>query len=131
MFFILILERIGVRLYWDYTTRWFDMVLHFLGGFWQAMLFIWFFSIKDLPFLRPSLDPNDAKLIYKALFFVVLIGFLWEVFEFYAKNYIGLSPFDLLDSTSDMILDLLGGGFALLYFYKIIMPPGRNKIQSI
>src|SRR3989344_7483844 len=122
MFFILALERIGVRLYWDYTTQWFDAVLHFLGGFWQAMLFIWFFSIKDLPFLKPSLDPNDPKLVYKAIFFVILIGFFWELFEFYINNYIGLYPFDIIDTSSDMILDIVGGVLSLFYFYKIIMP---------
>jgi len=130
MFFILALNYIGISLYWDYTTRWFDMVLHFLGGFWQGLLFIWFFSIKDLPLLKPSLDPNDPKLIYKTIFFVLLIGLLWELFEFYTNNYIVGYPFDRIDTISDLFLDLLGGVLVIIYFFKIIMPIGPNEVQS-
>lgn len=129
MFFILALNYIGVKLHWDYTTRWHDMVLHFLGGFWQAILFIWFFSIKDLPFLKPALDPNDPKLIHKTIFFVLLIGLLWELFEFYANNYIGIYPFDIIDTSSDVFLDLLGGSVAILYFYKKIMRTNQNTLK--
>ena len=129
MFFILILERIGVTLHWDYTTWWFDMVLHFLGGFWQGMLFIWFFSIKDLPLLKPPLDPHDPKLVYKTIFFVLLIGILWELFQFYTKNYIGIYPFDIVDTTSDIFFDLAGGALALLYYFRRIMPAGKNEVQ--
>ena len=121
MFFILALNYIGISLHWDYTTWWFDMVLHFLGGFWEGVLFIWFFSIKDLPFLKPSLDPNDPKLIYKTIFFVLLIGLLWELFEFYTQNYIAQMPFSLFDTLSDIFFDLVGGFVAISYFYKKIM----------
>jgi len=106
------------------------MVLHFLGGFWQGLLFIWFFSIKDLPLLKPSLDPNDPKLIYKTIFFVLLIGLLWELFEFYTNNYIVGYPFDRIDTISDLFLDLLGGVLVIIYFFKIIMPIGPNEVQS-
>lgn len=129
MFFILALHYTGTYFYWDYTTRWFDMVLHFLGGFWEGMLFVWFFSIKNLPLLKPSLDPNDPHLTDKAIFYVLLIGFLWELFEFYANNYIGGYPFDIIDTFSDLVLDLLGGVLSLFYFLKIIMPISLNKVE--
>lgn len=128
MFFILALHYIGVRLYWDYTTQWFDMVLHFLGGFWEGMLFIWFFSIKNLPLVKPSLDINDPKLVFKVIFYVLLIGVLWELFEFYANNYIGIYPFDIIDTSSDIFFDLFGGIVFYFYFLKFIMLDQINKI---
>ena len=105
------------------------MVLHFLGGFWQGLLFIWFFSIKDLPLLKPSLDPHDKNLISKAIFYVFIIGVSWELFQFYAKNYIGLFPFDIVDTTSDIFFDLAGGALAILYYFKTIMISKKNKVE--
>jgi uncharacterized membrane protein YjdF len=128
LFFNFGLNHIGQGLYWDYTTWWFDMVMHFLGGVWVAFFFIWFFSIENLPFLSRPLHITDPKLPYLAMFFVLLIGFLWEVFEFYANNYIGIYPFDIIDTSSDMFFDFFGGGTALCYFFYRIMPSKQSTV---
>ncbi len=118
MFFILFGYVVGIKLHWDYITWWWDMIMHFSGGLWQGLFFVWFFSIKDLPFLKPSLDLYDKKLGYKLIFYVLLIGLLWEIFEFYANNYIGSYPFDIIDTSSDLFFDLFGGTCATIYLWK-------------
>ena len=129
MFSIYVFNLIGQKFHWDYTTWWFDMISHFSGGFWVSLFFIWFFSIKNLPFLKPTLDPNDPKLIHKAVCYILLIGLLWELFEFYANNYIGIYPFDIVDTSSDLFLDLAGGFLGLWYFSKKIMVSKENTVQ--
>ena len=108
MFFIFVLDLVGVSLYWDYSTWWFDMVLHFFGGFWVGLFFIYVFYIRK-QILKP---------FFHIIIFVLLIGILWELFEFYANNYIGKSPFDIIDTLSDIFFDLSGGLCAILYLWK-------------
>ena len=81
------------------------MILHFLGGFWVGLFFLYVFYVR-----KAILQPLSYVVI-----FVLLIGLLWELFEFYANNYIGTYPFDIIDTTSDMFLDIFGGFCAILY----------------
>ena len=129
MFFLIAFHYVGLKFYWDYTTWWWDMIMHFLAGFWEGLLFLWFFSIKDIPFLKPSLDFRDPKLFHKAIFYVLLIGLWWEIFEFYINNYLSMYSFDMIDTSSDVILVLAGGFLAISYFSKRIMSSGQNNVQ--
>jgi hypothetical protein len=135
MFLIFIANFLTLKFYWYSSIWWLDMPMHFLGGFWEGLFFIWFFSIVDFPFLKLSLDMMDFKLVYKTVLFVLLIGILWEFFEFFVNNYIGHDLFNTLDTISDIFFDLVGGTFAVFYFFfyfskkiKRIMPTEKNII---
>lgn len=129
MFFIFIADLLAKQFYWYFSIWYFDMFIHFLGGLWVGLFFIWFFSIKDLPILKLSLEKPDFKLIGKTLLFVLLFGILWELFEIYTHNYISHDPFSILDTVSDIFFDLAGGTFATFYFFKIIMPINESELQ--
>lgn len=105
------------------------MPMHFLGGVWEGWLFIWFFSLAEMPFFRISIDNLSLELVFKAILFVLLIGVLWEVFEFYTQMYAPHNSFDILDTVSDVFFDLAGGAFAVLYCIKRIMPRAGNKVE--
>jgi len=128
MFFIFIANNVALQFYWYYSIWWFDIVMHFLGGFWEGLFFIWFFSIKDLPLLKSPLNLNDPKLAFKTILFVLLIGVLYEVFEFFVHNNIGRDPFDVLDTVLDIFFDLSGGAFTVWYFFKRIMSVKENTL---
>lgn len=131
MFLIFLADTVAQKLYWYYSIWWFDMPMHFFGGFWEGLLFMWFFSSDFLPFswLKVHIEQFDLKLIIKTLSFVFVIGILWEFFEIYTHNYLGLDPFNIVDTTSDIFFDLAGGAFAILYFFKRIMGSSLNKVQ--
>ena len=100
--------------------------MHFLGGLWVGLFFIWFSSES----LRLSLAFKALTLvIFKILLFVFVVGFGWEVFEFLFNNYIAQNPFDFLDSTSDIFFDLVGGIVAILFFLKKTMLSNENKVK--
>ncbi len=95
------------------NTSWFDMITHFLGGFWIGTCILWFLPkyLPDLPL---------TKLIHKnkvlgILISILIIVFLWELFEFalvtIAKvNYgvrLDLQP-GILDTLTDIVLGVLG-----------------------
>ena len=104
IFSILVFNFIAMKLYW-YTSIWyFDMPMHFAGGFFLGMLGIYIFSLES--FLISN--------FYKIFLFVLVIGIGWEVFEVLV-NHISHNPFYILDTVSDVFFDISGGLSAILY----------------
>ena len=120
VFFIFIVNYIAKEFYWYSSIWWFDMLMHFLGGLWLGLVFIWLFFGKEI----------NSKLFLKIILGVFLIGFFWEIFEIIVNNFTIKDSFNILDTISDLCFDVAGGIFALWYFYfsKRIMFKEKNKI---
>src|SRR3989344_3578880 len=71
MFFLFILNLIAQEFYWYFTIWYFDIIMHFLSGFWVGLFFLYVFYNENL-FL---------KQILTVILGVLLIGVLWEAFE--------------------------------------------------
>lgn len=122
MFFIFLADLASRKFYWYYSIWYFDMPMHFLGGLWEGLFFIYVLSRK--PTLLPSLG-----LFFKVVGFVFFIGISWEFFEYYSNNYIGQDPFNILDSLSDLFFDVSGGIVAYIYLMKRTMTIGKDAVQ--
>lgn len=108
IFFILIVNFLANTFYWYYSIWYFDMPMHFLGGFWVGLAIFYFF-----PFPDKSIGP-----VFKILLLIFFIGIGWEVFELFFNNYLAQIPFNALDTASDIFFDLTGGLCAILYLWK-------------
>lgn len=111
------------KFHWYFSVWYFDMLMHFLGGFWVALMLIWIWSG------RASFPKLSANPVFKILSGVLIIGILWEIFELMVNNTIAQNPFDILDTLSDIFFDLAGGACSALYFLKRIARDGANKLQ--
>ena len=125
---ILVINLMAVKFYWYFSIWWFDMVMHFLGGFWIGLLFIWLFSSKAFSFLRLSFEEINIKFIARTILFVLIIGVYWEAFEIVINNIIVGDKFNILDTLSDVFFDLAGGCFAIIYFSKKVLLKIENKL---
>lgn len=106
---IFVLNFIATKLYWYSSIWWFDMPMHFLGGFWLGLALLWLFPIDE-----PAL-----KKVFKIALGVLVIGFAWELFEIVVNNIFAQNPFDLIDTTSDIFFDISGGFASTIYIlYK-------------
>ena len=112
---IAVLFQVSEILHLSWTFWWFDMVLHFLGGFWVGMIvfLIWnhYFGISAL---------SRVKVIVLVIAGTLLVGIAWEVFEL----YFGVTSLSdgaeyNTDTLSDLVLDVCGGFFATLYAYNL------------
>ena len=122
MFFIFIANTLALKFYWYSFVWYFDIIMHFLGGFWVGMFFLYVLGRKEI------LSVNSS-LIIKVLFAVFIIGIVWEFYEFYIYQYISEIPFNPLDTVSDIFLDIFGGILSIFYFLKIIMTLSLNRVQ--
>ena len=107
-------------LYWRFW--WFDILTHFLGGLWVGLSFLWlFFQFGFIDIIKNNKNYNLAVAFSASL----LVGVMWEVFEYYfgiavtdASNYI-------VDTMTDISFDLIGGFAA----YCIFLFKGYNKTE--
>jgi hypothetical protein len=106
--FIAFLNYVAVKLYW-YTSIWyFDMIMHFLGGFWLGLALFYLFFTENI----------SKIFIFKIILGVLIIGAFWEGYEILVNNNFAQIPFNLLDTLSDIFFDLTGGLCAILYIWE-------------
>ena len=108
IFFIFILNSAASKFHLYSSIWFFDMPMHFLGGLWVGLFFIYLFWFK----------PLSSNLFIEIMMGVLFIGVSWEIFEFIFTNHIGQAPFNTLDTISDICFDLAGGLFTILYVFR-------------
>jgi len=98
-------------LYW--TLSWFDILLHFLGGAWVALIFIWFQRMGKMSTSRLFNTPLRAAIVG-----TLLIGALWEIFEYITGQTFAIEGYTL-DTIMDFIMDTTGALVAYYYSKKL------------
>lgn len=114
-----------------YLTWWFDMIHHFLGGFFVAMLMRYY--------LKSAITGDKLKNALIVIGATIFIGVMWEFAEYIASqtliepiyNNLGVKAYfigDFDDTINDLLMDILGalafvGSYFLQRFYA-------QKIES-
>ncbi len=116
---IFFLHILALANFWYWTIWWFDIMMHFLGGFWAAALFFYlnlrlsFLSTDNL--IINNLIFKNLIIIILALSFVSFVAVCWEFYEFLydvfisAGGYYMLAQQGLADTIVDLFFGLLGG----------------------
>ncbi|MEE8131579.1 MAG: hypothetical protein V3T98_00820 [Candidatus Paceibacterota bacterium] len=122
---ILSFHTVALVNFWYWTFWWLDVVMHFLGGFWVALLF---FNLNSKLNFLPinSLNSLTHKLItiILSLGFVALIAVSWEFYEFLYDVFISIRGYPwvaqqgMADTISDLFFGLLGGLIAAIIVLK-------------
>jgi len=112
-------------LYWRFW--WYDLVMHFLGGFWLAITSLWLIYFSGY---AKDYQPKINRVLLIVLGSVIIFGILWEIFEYVSgATYNGESY--ALDTALDLLLDVLGGCFGYLISLKFVRRFGLvNESQN-
>ena len=94
------------------------MLMHFLGGLWAGLAALYVFK-----------SSGPVVSVFRTIIFVLVIGVGWEIFEILVNETITNNPLDVPDTFSDLLLDIAGGIFALIYFFHKILFRRENKLQ--
>ena len=113
LYLILALHLSGIvfRLYWSVPH--YDTLMHFLGGFWVAMMTNYLLQKR-----KNNVFKNDFFL--KIIFIVgavMIVGFFWELQEFFIDQFIFhkvlITQESITDTMTDLTADFMG---AVSYF---------------
>lgn len=119
IFLIFILNFLANKFYWYVSIWYFDMIMHFLGGLWLGLFFIYILFLEKF----------NIKRILGVIALVFLIGVCWEIFELYFINHLAQNPFNLIDTTSDIFFDLAGGLVAILFISRGTLLSNENEVK--
>ena len=110
-FIVAVAHVVALNFYFYWTFWWFDLSVHFLGGLWVALTSLWIYL-----FIHSEKELGRRKTFFIVFTAIIVVGGLWEAFEYFA----GISPGDnfIMDTTTDILMDLLGASAGLLYFRK-------------
>lgn len=111
-----VLNIVAVELYLYWTVWWIDMVVHFFGGMWVALISTWFlslfFSIKDW---------SLKKILFVAICSSIFVGILWELYELYfGMTSLSDGIYYVTDTSSDLLMDTIGGIIGFINISKIL-----------
>lgn len=116
--FIFLVNFSAMYLHWYSLFWYFDMPMHFLGGFWIALASLYLLKPKDFSIIETL----------KVLAIVFIIGSVWEAFEIIVNNTTAQNVWDWHDTFSDIFFDLAGGVVAVMYFFQRIFINTQNKL---
>jgi hypothetical protein len=106
---LMVYHAIATKLHLYWTTNWIDVPAHVLGGVLSGLII--FFTISLL---------NRKTTPFGILFFSFFIGMFWELFEWKAGLIALTDSFFWIDTTGDIIADLIGAYISYLYIIKHI-----------
>lgn len=103
------------------TIFWFDTPMHLTGGIFVGTLFVYIFRIRNNLLKTESV----FAFIILGMGFTILIGVLWEFYEFFA-DVVVIKRYALLDAPGgirfdtlkDLFNDIVGGAIAVSFFAR-------------
>ena len=96
--------------FWYQSIWWLDLVMHFLGGLFVALLIVWVLYV-----IFKKLTPQFV--FWYIVFGVLIIALSWELFEFSIWTLFNLKEIiNIQDSVTDVITGSLGSIVGAIYF---------------
>jgi hypothetical protein len=102
-------------LYWVF--HWLDIPMHIAGGFTAAMGSIWL--IETIRYGAKLSVERGSQLFVWGISGAFVVGLLWEFLEMY-YGLSGFSGIYRIDTIADLINDMIGGVFGVIYWKLLI-----------
>lgn len=108
---IAVLHIVGLKFYLYWQLVWYDRIIHILGGAWIAII-----ALQVTKASSPEIPARRLFII--SLCAALFVGLVWEVFEIVIGFANPASRGYGIDTTTDLIFDVIGGGLGYLYAIK-------------
>ncbi len=132
-FIMLVMHLLALKFYLYWTVGEYDSVLHFLGGLWTSLLFLWLYFFSGV--FAPKSRTLFSFFVVSTLS-LVLVGVAWEIFELLTGlTFVQWSDY-FSDTALDFVMDFFGSVVGFLYAYireieNQNIPPETNGFSSL
>ena len=93
------------------------MSMHFAGGLWVGLSVLWFVFLSGR--FKRNIPQNALSIFTVGVFSVLAVAIMWEVFEYIVQIVLPRgTPYDILDTMSDIFYGLTGGIVASFSFSR-------------
>jgi hypothetical protein len=117
------IELISFYFHLFYSIMWFDMIMHFSGGFLVALL-----ALTIVTYYKQDL--SYGQILFWGIITAFLIGVLWEVYELYEGITVWGSFGYWGDNGMDVTMDTFGGLVAVWYSYIRLHSYNSKKLHA-
>jgi hypothetical protein len=119
------LDSIAQVNFYYWTFWWYDIMMHFLGGFVVSGFGLWVF-VRVAP--RPQVSLWHTILLSIGIGMSIGIG--WELFEYFNGMYAD-QPGIVADTAGDLIMDFIGSAVSGLVVYFGLLRQAQSQTHSI
>lgn len=105
-----VFHKMALVLYLYWTTSWFDLIMHTLGGILVGLIAGFIFYVTGFVKIPNRHYLNSFLIITGS---VLIVGLIWELWEIFTGMTNVLS--DEIDTIFDVVMDLVGASIAFLY----------------
>ncbi len=123
---VMVLDRVAQINYLYWTYWWYDIMMHFLGGFLVAGVALWVF----VRFSKG--DARDARrALYVAIATGIIVGVGWECFEFIFKvPQVGVTNL-AADTALDLVMDVVGASAVWVVLRKTFFTKNNPETSTV
>lgn len=118
--FIFLVNLFATYFHLYFLIWWLDIPVHILGGLWVALLTLVLYYHSEYVSHK---DHSPLFALAIAICSALIVGLMWEIYEFVVDRALEINDMQLGDSLKDLCDDLLGGIIAGVIFIK----KGYNK----
>ena len=114
---LLLFQIVALSFYWYWRIWWFDIPMHFAGGLWIGLSALWLYFLSGR--FAGTTQKTAVSVFTVGMITVLCIALLWELFEYLVQVLFPQgTPYDVLDTLSDVLFGFLGGCTASFIFLK-------------
>ncbi len=117
---VFFLNKIAHTFFLFWTLDRFDSFLHLIGGISVGIFFTVIADIYITSWSNLTPKKQSHKFLMVAILSSLIVGLIWEFYEYtagltnYSHKFFKLT---MLDSSSDILMDLIGGIFGFLVYW--------------
>jgi glycopeptide antibiotics resistance protein len=108
-----VLQQLAFAYYLYWRFSWYDILMHFLGGVVVGAVYLWVVRYELPAFFK------KYETFFYVFAFSLLVGILWEIFEYYVGIDREFSyAVRRIDTVVDLIMDVSGATLSYMVFSR-------------
>lgn len=128
---IAVLHALGFAYSLYFYLWWYDIMMHLLGGFAVALLVTYILCLRPKDAEGAARKVSVRKIFLTVLVSALVIGVVWEIFEFIINRLFTLRGNDMTDTVADLLNDLLGAAVSVKIFLMFQKSREKAKIPEV
>lgn len=123
---LLTLHGAGILLDYYLIFPYFDTIVHVIGGFWTAIVFVYYCK----KYRKVLINEKLLRKMAITVGFVTMVAIIWEFFEFYLNIRLDSPAQTYIDTITDVIWGIFGSLIAGFVIFHNLQNKNLLKVKK-